>query len=161
MYWLLPPLLHACEQVYYLSRPLRPEQMADLLACVQQPVLHVVYHCPGCEGHAPPPCATTPPPPPCTRVCCVLRAPRRPDVDNSLFLPWAAWAAVWCALMLLASAALGACRLVHKFTRLAGETFGMLIAVLFLQQGVLVGVVPAVGRAGGCARVAVLFHVLC
>jgi len=46
--------------------------------------------------------------------------------------------AVWTAAMTLALAAAGAARLIDRFTRFCGETFGMLIAVLFLQQGVKV-----------------------
>ncbi|KAK9842830.1 hypothetical protein WJX74_003059 [Apatococcus lobatus] len=58
----------------------------------------------------------------------------RPSLGADLFLPWAAWVCIWTACMLLAITALGACRYVHRFTRYCGELFGMLIAVLFLQE---------------------------
>ena len=58
----------------------------------------------------------------------------RASLGADLFLPWAAWVCIWTACMLLAITALGACQYVHRFTRYCGELFGMLIAVLFLQE---------------------------
>lgn len=43
---------------------------------------------------------------------------------------------VWSAALLCILAGLGACALINRFTRLSGELFGMLIAVLFIQQAV-------------------------
>ena len=38
--------------------------------------------------------------------------------------------------MIVAVAASNACGYIHNFTRFSGELFGLLIAVLFLQQGI-------------------------
>ncbi|CAI0629112.1 unnamed protein product [Linum tenue] len=57
-------------------------------------------------------------------------------VGKKLYLAWAGWVCVWTALMLILLAVFDACNILNKFTRLAGETFGMLIAVLFFQQAV-------------------------
>ncbi|KAG7018038.1 Boron transporter 1 [Cucurbita argyrosperma subsp. argyrosperma] len=43
---------------------------------------------------------------------------------------------VWTAALLFLMAILGACSIINRFTRLAGELFGMLIAMLFMQQAV-------------------------
>jgi hypothetical protein len=54
--------------------------------------------------------------------------------------------------MCAAIALLGACRGVPLFTRMAGELFGLLIAVLFMQQAVKVSEVTGVwgwGSLGG------------
>jgi len=40
--------------------------------------------------------------------------------------------------MLAALAILGACSFINRFTRVAGELFGLLIALLFVQQAVKV-----------------------
>jgi boron transporter len=53
-----------------------------------------------------------------------------------LFLPWAAWVCTWTAVMIFALAAFNACRYIDKFTRFAGELFGALIALLFMQQAI-------------------------
>ena len=45
---------------------------------------------------------------------------------------------VWTAALLFLMAILGACSIINRFTRLAGELFGMLIAMLFMQQAVKV-----------------------
>ncbi|KAG0562224.1 hypothetical protein KC19_9G128000 [Ceratodon purpureus] len=60
----------------------------------------------------------------------------RSEVGSRLFLGWAAWVCVWAALMLAAIAILGACSFINRFTRVAGELFGLLIALLFVQQAV-------------------------
>ncbi|KAJ6343795.1 hypothetical protein OIU76_005526 [Salix suchowensis] len=43
---------------------------------------------------------------------------------------------VWTALLLLLLAVLGACSIINRFTRIAGELFGLLIAMLFMQQAI-------------------------
>jgi len=46
---------------------------------------------------------------------------------------------VWTAILLLLLAILGACSIINRFTRIAGELFGLLIAMLFMQQAIKVG----------------------
>ncbi|KAH9289308.1 hypothetical protein KI387_033425, partial [Taxus chinensis] len=60
----------------------------------------------------------------------------RDDLGKRLFLAWAGWACVWTALLLFVLAIFNACVVIKRFTRVAGELFGMLIAVLFLQQAI-------------------------
>ncbi|KAJ8553890.1 hypothetical protein K7X08_024568 [Anisodus acutangulus] len=60
----------------------------------------------------------------------------RKDLGPMLFLPWTAWVCVWTAFLLLLLAILGACSIINRFTRLAGELFGLLIAMLFIQQAI-------------------------
>ncbi|KAK9807489.1 hypothetical protein WJX72_000529 [[Myrmecia] bisecta] len=60
----------------------------------------------------------------------------RKDLGPQLFLAWAAWVCVWAAAMIAIVAMSGACRLICRFTRFSGELFGMLIAVLFLQEAI-------------------------
>ncbi|XP_008781062.2 probable boron transporter 2 [Phoenix dactylifera] len=60
----------------------------------------------------------------------------RKDLGPKLFLPWTGWVCVWTAFLLLLLAILGACSLINRFTRLAGELFGLLIAMLFMQQAI-------------------------
>ncbi|XP_050212662.1 boron transporter 4-like [Mercurialis annua] len=57
-------------------------------------------------------------------------------IGRDLFLAWAGWVCVWTALLLILLAVFNACTVINKFTRVAGELFGMLIAVLFLQQAI-------------------------
>ncbi|XP_021767774.1 probable boron transporter 6 [Chenopodium quinoa] len=57
-------------------------------------------------------------------------------VGKELFLAWAAWVCIWTSLFLFLLAIFNACNLISRFTRLAGELFGMLISVLFMQQAV-------------------------
>lgn len=45
---------------------------------------------------------------------------------------------VWTAALLFLLAILGACSIINRFTRVAGELFGMLIAMLFMQQAIKV-----------------------
>lgn len=45
---------------------------------------------------------------------------------------------VWTAFLLFLLAVLGACSIINRFTRLAGELFGMLIAMLFMQEAIKV-----------------------
>lgn len=47
---------------------------------------------------------------------------------------------VWTALLLFLLAILGACSIINRFTRLAGELFGLLIAMLFMQQAIRVSI---------------------
>ncbi|KAF6138418.1 hypothetical protein GIB67_003796 [Kingdonia uniflora] len=60
----------------------------------------------------------------------------RPDLGPKLFLAWAAWVCVWTAVLLFLLAVLGACSIINRFTRVAGELFGLLIAMLFMQQAI-------------------------
>ncbi|KAI4329534.1 hypothetical protein MLD38_027914 [Melastoma candidum] len=68
----------------------------------------------------------------------------RKDLGQKLFLAWTGWVCVWTALLLFLLAVLGACSIINRFTRLAGEMFGLLIAMLFMQQAIR-GVVEEFG----------------
>ncbi|KAG2697763.1 hypothetical protein I3843_07G119900 [Carya illinoinensis] len=63
-------------------------------------------------------------------------AKERPDLGRNLFLAWSGWICVWTALLLFLLAILGACSIINRFTRVAGELFGLLIAMLFMQQAI-------------------------
>lgn len=58
------------------------------------------------------------------------------DLGPNLFLAWTGWVCVWTALLLFLLAVLGACSIINRFTRVAGELFGLLIAMLFMQQAI-------------------------
>lgn len=58
----------------------------------------------------------------------------RPELGKQLYLAWVAWVCVWTALLLFLMAIFNMAYIINRFTRIAGELFGMLIAVLFLQQ---------------------------
>lgn len=60
----------------------------------------------------------------------------RKDLGHKLFLPWTGWVCAWTALLLFLLAILGACSIINRFTRVAGELFGLLIAMLFMQQAI-------------------------
>ncbi|KAM0921656.1 hypothetical protein ACQ4PT_006623 [Festuca glaucescens] len=60
----------------------------------------------------------------------------RDDLGPNLFLAWAGWVCVWTAILLFSMAVLGACSIINRFTRVAGELFGLLIAMLFMQQAI-------------------------
>ncbi|XP_078428041.1 boron transporter 4-like [Wolffia australiana] len=60
----------------------------------------------------------------------------RKDLGSHLFLAWAAWVWIWTAAMLLLLAVFNASALITRFTRVAGELFGMLIATLFFQEAI-------------------------
>lgn len=60
----------------------------------------------------------------------------REGLGPALFLPWAAWTCVWTAAFILLLSAAGACAYISRFTRFAGELFGGLIALLFMQQAI-------------------------
>ncbi|CAI9757443.1 unnamed protein product [Fraxinus pennsylvanica] len=68
----------------------------------------------------------------------------RKDLGEKLFLAWTGWVCVWTALLLFLLSILGACSIINRFTRLAGELFGLLIAMLFMQQAIR-GVVEEFG----------------
>ncbi|KAL4012480.1 hypothetical protein IC575_029582 [Cucumis melo] len=68
----------------------------------------------------------------------------RKELGQELFLAWTGWVCVWTAILLFLLAVLGACSLINRFTRLAGELFGLLIAMLFMQQAIR-GVVEEFG----------------
>ncbi|CAI9767801.1 unnamed protein product [Fraxinus pennsylvanica] len=63
-------------------------------------------------------------------------AKQRPELGRELFLAWTGWVCVWTAILLFLFAILGACSIINRFTRVAGELFGMLIAMLFMQQAI-------------------------
>ncbi|KAL2493428.1 Boron transporter 4 [Abeliophyllum distichum] len=60
----------------------------------------------------------------------------REDLGQNLYLAWAGWVCVWTALLLFLLAIFNACTIINRFTRIAGETFGMLISVLFIQEAI-------------------------
>ncbi|CAH1429436.1 unnamed protein product [Lactuca virosa] len=63
-------------------------------------------------------------------------AKQRPELGHNLFLAWSGWVCVWTAGLLFLLAILGACSIINRFTRVAGELFGLLIAMLFMQQAI-------------------------
>ncbi|KAJ4869711.1 Boron transporter 1 [Raphanus sativus] len=63
-------------------------------------------------------------------------AKARPELGPNLFLAWSGWVCVWTALLLFVMAICGACSIINRFTRVAGELFGLLIAMLFMQQAI-------------------------
>ncbi|XP_071716204.1 boron transporter 1-like [Rutidosis leptorrhynchoides] len=63
-------------------------------------------------------------------------AKQRPKLGHNLFLAWTGWVCVWTAALLFMLAILGACSIINRFTRVAGELFGLLIAMLFMQQAI-------------------------
>ncbi|XP_074565162.1 boron transporter 1-like [Curcuma longa] len=60
----------------------------------------------------------------------------RADLGRELFLAWTGWVCVWTSFLLFLLSILGACSIINRFTRLAGELFGLLIAMLFMQQAI-------------------------
>ncbi|KAL1210334.1 putative boron transporter 7 [Cardamine amara subsp. amara] len=60
----------------------------------------------------------------------------RPELGQKLYLAWAGWVCVWTSVLLILLAMLNACNIISRFTRIAGELFGMLITVLFIQEAV-------------------------
>ncbi|KAJ0755431.1 putative bicarbonate transporter [Helianthus annuus] len=58
------------------------------------------------------------------------------DLGRELFLAWAGWVCTWTAVLLFLLAIFNACVVINRFTRIAGETFGMLIAALFIQEAI-------------------------
>ncbi|CAH9063611.1 unnamed protein product [Cuscuta epithymum] len=63
-------------------------------------------------------------------------ASSRKDMGKELFVAWAGWVCVWTAVLLFLLAIFNACTIINKFTRIAGELFGMLITVLFYQEAI-------------------------
>lgn len=60
----------------------------------------------------------------------------REDLGGHLFLAWSGWVCIWTACMLFILAMFNASAIISRFTRVAGELFGMLITVLFLQEAI-------------------------
>ncbi|XP_052491306.1 probable boron transporter 7 isoform X2 [Gossypium raimondii] len=60
----------------------------------------------------------------------------RPELGKELYLAWTSWVCLWTAMMLVLLAIFNACVIINRFTRIAGELFGMLITVLFLQEAI-------------------------
>jgi len=58
------------------------------------------------------------------------------DLGLSVFLPFCSYVCVWTGVICMVVAMLGATRLIVYFTLFAGELFGGLIAILFMQQAV-------------------------
>ena len=58
------------------------------------------------------------------------------DLGRGLFMAWSAWVCIFTAVFLLLLALGNACVYINRFTRYAGEAFGALIALLFLQQAI-------------------------
>lgn len=56
----------------------------------------------------------------------------------SVFIYFPCRVCVWTALMLFLLATFNASAIINRFTRVAGELFGMLIAVLFMQEAIKV-----------------------
>ncbi|KAE8698349.1 putative boron transporter 5 [Hibiscus syriacus] len=60
----------------------------------------------------------------------------RPELGKELYLAWTSWVCIWTAVMLVLLAVFNVATIINRFTRIAGELFGMLITVLFLQQAI-------------------------
>ena len=58
---------------------------------------------------------------------------KRSDLN---FTVWSAWACVWATAFLILMSVTNVCYGIKWFTRFCGESFGMLIAILFLQQSI-------------------------
>ncbi|KAF3328511.1 boron transporter 4-like protein [Carex littledalei] len=63
-------------------------------------------------------------------------AKKQERIGQHLFLAWAGWVCIWTALMLFLLSICNASSIISRFTRIAGELFGMLITVLFFQQAI-------------------------
>ncbi|XP_071682839.1 boron transporter 4 [Lolium perenne] len=63
-------------------------------------------------------------------------AKKQPGLGERLYLAWAGWVCIWTAIMLFLLATFNASNVISRFTRVAGELFGMLITVLFLQEAI-------------------------
>ncbi|KAG8067334.1 hypothetical protein GUJ93_ZPchr0005g14584 [Zizania palustris] len=63
-------------------------------------------------------------------------AKNQPSLGDRLFLPWAGWVCIWTAVMLFLMAMFNAAVVINRFTRFAGELFGMLITILFMQEAI-------------------------
>ncbi|GMI88626.1 ARABIDOPSIS THALIANA REQUIRES HIGH BORON 4, REQUIRES HIGH BORON 4 [Hibiscus trionum] len=60
----------------------------------------------------------------------------RPELGKELYLAWTSWVCLWTAAMLVFLAIFNVATIINRFTRIAGELFGMLITVLFLQEAI-------------------------
>ena len=58
------------------------------------------------------------------------------DLGPNLFLAWSAWVCIFTSIFLFVLAMSNACVYINRFTRYAGEAFGALIALLFIQQAI-------------------------
>ncbi|CAA7015987.1 unnamed protein product [Microthlaspi erraticum] len=74
-------------------------------------------------------------------------AKSRQDLGSHRFLAWTGWVCLWTGMLLFLLAVLGACSFINRFTRLAGELFGILIAMLFMQEAIR-GIVDEFGVPG-------------
>ncbi|CAM0957508.1 unnamed protein product [Alopecurus aequalis] len=63
-------------------------------------------------------------------------AKNEPNLGEKLFLAWAGWVCIWTAFMLFLMAIYNAAVALNRFTRFAGELFGMLITILFMQEAI-------------------------
>ncbi|KAM3401310.1 hypothetical protein ACQJBY_005829 [Aegilops geniculata] len=63
-------------------------------------------------------------------------AKNQPNLGERLFLAWAGWVCIWTAVMLFLMAMFNAAAALNRFTRFAGELFGMLITILFMQEAI-------------------------
>ncbi|TVU21553.1 hypothetical protein EJB05_31197 [Eragrostis curvula] len=63
-------------------------------------------------------------------------AKKQDGLGERLYLAWAGWVCIWTAIMLFLLAMFNASNVISRFTRVAGELFGMLINVLFLQEAI-------------------------
>jgi len=58
------------------------------------------------------------------------------DALDVPFLPFYCWIQIWAAIMHMVLAVVNACELIHLVTRYSCETFGMLIATIYLVTGI-------------------------
>ncbi|XP_062233259.1 boron transporter 4-like [Phragmites australis] len=63
-------------------------------------------------------------------------AKKQEGLGERLYLAWTGWVCIWTAIMLFLLAMFNASNVISRFTRVAGELFGMLITVLFLQEAI-------------------------
>lgn len=64
-------------------------------------------------------------------------AKTKASLGQHLFVAWAGWVCVWTSLLLIAFAVLGQASSISKrFTRIVGELFETLVALLFIQQAI-------------------------
>lgn len=64
-----------------------------------------------------------------------------PSITLTSLISWYCRVCVWTAFLLFLLSILGACSIINRFTRVAGELFGLLIAMLFMQQAIKVRIV--------------------
>ncbi|KAK9666301.1 hypothetical protein RND81_14G175700 [Saponaria officinalis] len=57
-------------------------------------------------------------------------------LGQHLYLAWSGWVCVWTAILLVLLSIFNAATIINRFTRVAGELFGMLITVLFIQEAI-------------------------